>query len=87
MARGANTGDTTVNGYSGLFPASYDTLEVALREYPDDVADALVAQYGVDVLVVDRDWLAGNPAAESSLDAGYREVHQGPDTVLYYLPL
>jgi hypothetical protein len=81
-----DTGDTTVNGYSGLFPAGYDTLEVAVREYPDDLADALLAHYGVDVLVVDRGWLADNPAAESSLDAGYREVHQGPDTVLY-LPL
>jgi hypothetical protein len=78
-----DTGDTTVNGYSGLFPASYDTLEIAMREYPDDRADALLAQYGVDALVVDRDWLADNPAAESSLDAGYRQVHQGPDTVLY----
>jgi hypothetical protein len=45
-----------------------------------------VAQYGVDALVVDRTWLADNPAAESSLDAGYREVHEGADTVLY-LPL
>jgi hypothetical protein len=78
-----DTGDTTANGYSGLFPATYDTLEVAMRDYPDDTADALLAQYGVDALVVDRDWLADNPAAESSLDAGYRQVHQGPDTVLY----
>lgn len=78
-----DTGDTTVNGYSGLFPAGYDTLEIAMRDYPDDRADALLAQYGVDALVVDRDWLADNPAAESSLDAGYRQVHQGPDTVLY----
>ena len=81
-----DTADTTVNGYSGLFPASYDELEIAMREYPDDQADALVAQYGVDALVVDRDWLADNPAAASSLDAGYRQVHQGPETVLY-LPL
>ena len=81
-----DTGDTTVNGYSGLFPASYDTLEIAMRDYPDDRADALLAQHGVDALVVERDWLADNPAAKSSLDAGYREVHQGPDTVLY-LPL
>ncbi len=81
-----DTGDTTVNGYSGLFPADYDTLELAMREYPDDAADALVAQYGVDALVVDRDWLADNPAAASSLDAGYRELHEGPETVVY-IPL
>jgi len=81
-----DTGDTTVNGYSGLFPASYDTLEVAMRDYPSDTADALLAQYGVDVIVVDRGWLAANPAAESSLDAGSREVHEGPETALY-LPL
>jgi hypothetical protein len=81
-----DTGETTVNGYSGLFPATYDELEIAMREYPDDRADALVAQSGVDALVVDRDWLADNPAAESSLDAGYRQVHLGPETVVY-LPL
>jgi hypothetical protein len=81
-----DTGDTTVNGYSGLFPATYDELEVAAREYPDDRADTLLAQYGVDALVVDRDWLDENAAAASSLDAGYRLLHEGPETVIY-LPI
>jgi hypothetical protein len=42
-----------------------------------------MAEYGVDAVVVERDWLAGNPAAASALDATYREAYRGPDSIVY----
>ena len=74
---------TTVNGYSGLFPEPYNALEGPAREYPDYRADEMMAELGVDAVVVDEDWLAANPAAASALDATYREMYRGPDSVVY----
>ena len=42
-----------------------------------------MAEYGVDAVVVERDWLADNPAAASALDATYREAYPGPDSIVY----
>ena len=42
-----------------------------------------MAELGVDAVVVDEDWLADNPAAASALDATYREMYRGPDSVVY----
>jgi hypothetical protein len=78
-----DAGATTVNGYSGLFPEQYNELEGAARQYPDYVADDLMADYGVDAVVVDEEWLAGNPAAASALDATYRERYRGPESIVY----
>ncbi len=76
-------GATTVNGYSGLFPATYDALEDAARAYPNDETDALFRRYGVTTVVADRDWLAEHPAAGDALDADYRTTFTGPQTVVY----
>jgi hypothetical protein len=83
MIDALDAGATTVNGYSGLFPRPYNDLEGAARQYPDYRADDLMAEYGVDAVVVERDWLAGNPAAASALDATYREAYRGPDSIVY----
>ena len=83
MIDALDAGATTVNGYSGLFPRPYNDLEGAARQYPDYRADDLMAEYGVDAVVVERDWLAGNPAAASELDATYREAYRGPHSIVY----
>jgi hypothetical protein len=76
-------GSTTVNGYSGLFPATYDELEEAARAYPNAATDELFESYGVTDVVADRDWLAENPDAGDALAVAYRRVHTGPQTVVY----
>ncbi len=76
-------GATTVNGYSGLFPATYDELEEAARAYPNDETDALFRRYGVTTVVADRDWLAEHPAAGDALADDYRRAFTGPQTVVY----
>jgi hypothetical protein len=76
-------GATTVNGYSGLFPASYDELEEAARAYPNDETDELFRRYGVTTVVADRAWLAENPAAGDALEDDYRSVFTGPRTAVY----
>ncbi|HET6951696.1 MAG TPA: hypothetical protein VFI47_15040 [Acidimicrobiales bacterium] len=78
-----DTEATTVNGYSGFFPASYDSLEGALRGYPNEDAESLLRRYGVTRLVVDQDWLAGNPGAAAAIDGRYRPVFTGDEVTVY----
>jgi hypothetical protein len=78
-----DSGGTTVNGYSGLFPATYDELETAARDYPDDETDALLRRFGVTTVVAERDWLDVHPAAGDALADGYDRVFTGDDTAVY----
>jgi hypothetical protein len=85
MLQVLDAGATTVNGYSGLWPPSYDELEVPAREYPSEVADALLADAGVRYVVADAGWLADQPEAEEWLDDRHERVFSGPDHSVFAL--
>ncbi|HEY8524335.1 MAG TPA: hypothetical protein VIL48_05185 [Acidimicrobiales bacterium] len=81
MLQSLEAGVPTVNGYSGLFPSSYDELEVAMRAYPSEEADVLLREHGVSYLVVERDWLDGR--VRPWLDERFRLAFEGRDAVVY----
>jgi hypothetical protein len=74
---------TTINGYSGLWPPTYDDWEAAAINYPNAETDILVREYGVDLVVVDARWLADRPDVAQWLDYSYVEEFAGPDDVVY----
>jgi hypothetical protein len=86
MLAGLDHGHPLVNGYSGLFPPSYDSLEAAMQGFPSqDAVDALVAA-GTGYVVVDRAWLT--PEREAGMQGWARQlvpVLQGRDVVVYRL--
>lgn len=86
MLQALDVGAATVNGYSGLFPADYEELEVAMHTYPNDEADALLSRFGVSYLVVDTDWLLDDPVRDSWLSARYLPVFEGRDAVVFQTP-
>jgi hypothetical protein len=81
MLQALDIGVTTVNGYSGFFPQTYDDLENAARTYPNDATDALLRQYGVSFIVVDKDWI--DPTIQPWLDGRYQRMFSGDDTIVY----
>jgi hypothetical protein len=81
-----DTGVTTVNGYSGLWPEAYERLEAELVNYPAVGADALLREMGVTVVVVDRPWLDERPDVEAWLGDRYVAAFTGPDHVAYTVP-
>ena len=83
MLQSLDVGVATVNGYSGLFPADYEELEIAMRAYPSEEADALLRRFGVSYLVVDAGWLVADPVSESWLTFRYPRVFDGVDTVVF----
>jgi hypothetical protein len=86
MLQVLDAGVTTVNGYSGLWPPSYDRLEAAAREVPNDELDALLREHGVTIVVVEAGPLASRPDVEAWLDERYVEAFRGPDSVAYEVP-
>lgn len=79
----AGEGVTTINGYSGLWPEPYEDWEVAAADYPTAEADILMRKYGVDLVVVDADWLADRPDVAQWLGYTYVEEFAGPDDAVY----
>ena len=82
----AGDGVTTVNGYSGLWPDSYEDLENAAVNYPTEEADFLFREDGVTLLVADADWLAERQDVVTWLSDRYVEEYEGPDSVVYSMP-
>jgi hypothetical protein len=82
----AGQGVTTIDGYSGLWPQTYEDWQAAAINYPTDQADALLRTYGVTLIVVDADWLADRPDVVSWLGDRYVEQFTGPDHVVYAVP-
>jgi hypothetical protein len=78
-----DSGGTTVNGYSGLFPETYDELEEVARSYPNEDTNELFRRYGVTTVVADRDWLGDDELTAAFLDEDYREAFTGSDAVVY----
>lgn len=66
MLAAIDTGHPLVNGYSGLFPASYDSLEIAMRAYPAIEARTQLRDHGVGWLVVERDWFDAAPTPSTT---------------------
>jgi hypothetical protein len=81
MLQALDIGAETVNGYSGLFPSTYDELENAARTYPNEAADSLLREYGVSYLVVEKDWL--DPTRQGWLDGRYQRMFSGRDAIVY----
>jgi hypothetical protein len=85
MLASLDHGHPLVNGYSGMFPESYDTLEEAMREgFPSDRT--------VDLLTQDHvSWVVAPPAGpgtdeQAAYDAWADVLHpvfQGEDMVVY----
>lgn len=86
MLQSLDVGVVTVNGYSGLFPADYEELEIAMRAYPNEAADALLRDLGVSYLVVDAGWLVADRDREPWLLFRYSQVFEGRDTIVYEVP-
>ncbi|MCA9141218.1 MAG: hypothetical protein KDB05_00440 [Planctomycetales bacterium] len=59
-----------VNGYSGFFPKSFQSLKAALADFPEVESFRSLQASGVDYCVVDR-VAAGNAELESDADAAY----------------
>lgn len=78
-----DAGSTTVNGYSGMFPSSYDQLEIAARLYPSDEADDLFREHGVRYVVAEDGWLAADGFRERWLAERYERVVEGDGATLY----
>jgi hypothetical protein len=78
-----DVGDPTPNGYSGLFPPTYDVLEEAMRLYPNDQADNLLHVAGVRYLVASDTWLAHDPTRRPWLEARYTLAFTGHDVTVY----
>jgi hypothetical protein len=85
MLAALDHGHPLVNGYSGLYPESYDTLEGAMREgFPSDRSVALLTEDHVS-------WVVAPPAGSGTEEqAAYdswsdvlRPVFQGEDMVVY----
>jgi hypothetical protein len=81
MLQALDIGAATVNGYSGFFPQTYDEIENAARAYPNDAADAMLREYGVSFIVVDKEWL--DSTVQAWLDGRYQRAFAGEDTILY----
>ncbi len=78
-----DTGGTTVNGYSGLFPTTYDVLEEDARAYPNDETNALLRRYRVTAVVATNRWLDATPGAADALAEDFRPVFRGDDTTVF----
>lgn len=78
-----DSGGTTVNGYSGLFPQTYDELEEVARGYPNEDTNELFRRYGVTAVVADRTWLGDDELTPEFLDEDYRAAFGGDDAVVY----
>ena len=85
MLQALDADAATVNGYSGLFPADYEELEVAMHTYPNYEADDLLRRFGVSYLVVDAEWLE-EPGRDTWLSAVYLRVFDGRDAVIFEMP-
>lgn len=49
-----------VNGYSGFFPPSYEKIENAVRNFPDEMSMNAIKSHGVRYLVIHGEWLYGD---------------------------
>ena len=78
-----DAGGTTVNGYSGLFPETYDVLEQDARSYPNEETDRLLDHEGVTTVVARNRWLRDVPDADAGLKIRYRRAFTGPDTTVF----
>lgn len=83
----AGDGVTTANGYSGLWPDAYEDLQNAAVDYPTAQADFLFHEGGVTLLVVDAGWLTERPDVVDWLGDRYVESYEGPDSVVYTMPV
>jgi hypothetical protein len=79
----AGGGTTTVNGYSGLFPDTYDVLEQNARYYPNEDTDRLFDEMGVTTVVARNRWLDDFPEADAGLKIHYRRAYTGPDSTVF----
>jgi hypothetical protein len=86
MLAGLDHGRPLVNGYSGLFPASYDELEQAMRSFPSVTSVQHLRAIPVTYVVVERSWLT--PEAQGWMadwSAELTPVFQGTDEIIYRL--
>ncbi len=86
MLSGLDHGHPLVNGYSGLFPASYDELEAAMQSFPSERSVASLRARHVTYVVVARSWLT--PEAQSWMQDWRAEldpVFTGSDAIVYRL--
>jgi hypothetical protein len=79
----AGGGTTTVNGYSGLFPDTYDVLEQNARFYPNEDTDRLFDEMGLTTVVARNGWLDDFPEADAGLKIHYRRAYTGPDSTVF----
>ena len=61
MVQAVDTDTTSVSGYSGLFPDTYEQLTNAMYGYPKTRGDAAMRALGVHYVVVSTRWLRGDP--------------------------
>jgi hypothetical protein len=86
MLDGLSHGHALVNGYSGLFPPSYDELARAMVSFPSVTSVQHLRDAGVTFVVVDRSWLT--PEAQEWMhdwSAELEPVFEGRDHVIYEL--
>ncbi len=86
MIDGLAHGHPLVNGYSGLFPPSYEDLEQAMRSFPSVTSVQHLRDAGVTFVVVERSWLT--PDAQGWMrdwSAELVPVFEGHDHVIYEL--
>ncbi len=86
MLSGLEHGHRLANGYSGLFPATYDELEQAMQSFPSERSVASLRATGVTYVVVARSWLT--PEAQGWMQdwrAELEPVFTGTDMVIYQL--
>jgi hypothetical protein len=86
MLAGLDHGRPLVNGYSGLFPASYDELEQAMRSFPSVTSVQHLRAIPVSYVVVERSWLT--PEARGWMadwSAELTPVFEGADEIVYRL--
>jgi hypothetical protein len=85
MVQTVNTGTTSVSGYSGLFPPSYQVLTNAMYGYPSSGGDAAMRRRGVRYVVVATHWLRGDPRRRAWMNTRHRRVYDDGDTAIFAL--
>jgi hypothetical protein len=85
MVQTVNTGTTSISGYSGLFPPSYQVVTNAMYGYPSSRGDAALRARGVHYVVVATRWLAGDPRRRAWMTTRHRRVYDDGDTAIFAL--
>ena len=85
MVQAVDTKTTTVSGYSGLFPPTYEQLSNAMYGYPTNRGDAAMRALGVHYVVVSTRWLRGDPRRRAWMITRHRQLYDDGDTAIFAL--